>query len=80
MWRDGILTTKSQHRSAYFKCVSRFGEEVPDGLDYISSSGAQAFNDLCEVAELLGDAREGMGWAEHQQSRLRESKRYLKSE
>ena len=50
------------------------------GLDYISSSGAQAFDDLCEVAELLGDTGQGMGWARQQQSRLRESKRYLKSD
>ena len=50
------------------------------GLDYISSSGAQAFDDLCEVAEMLGDAGQGMGWAKQQQSRLRESKRYLKSD
>lgn len=50
------------------------------GLDYISSSGAQAFDDLCEVAETLGDAGQGMGWTKQQQSRLRESKRYLKSD
>ena len=50
------------------------------GLDYISSSGAQAFDDLCEVSELLGDAGQGVGWVKQQQSRLRESKRYLKSD
>ena len=50
------------------------------GLDYISSSGAQAFDDLCEVAEMLGDAGQGMGWAKQQHSRLRESKRYLKND
>ena len=48
------------------------------GLDYISSLGAQAFDDLCKVAEMLGDTGQGMGWAKQQQSRLRESKRYLK--
>ena len=31
------------------------------GLDYFSSSGAQAFDDLCKVAEILGDAGQGMG-------------------
>ena len=31
------------------------------GLDYISSSGAEAFDDLCKVAEMLGDAGQGMG-------------------
>ena len=50
------------------------------GLDYISSSGAQAFDDLCEVAEAVGDAGQGMGWIKQQQNRLRESKRYLKSD
>ena len=50
------------------------------GLDYISSSGAQAFDDLCEVAEMIGDAGQSMGWAKEKQSRLRESKRYLKSD
>ena len=50
------------------------------GLDYISSSGAQAFDDLCEVPETLGDAGQGMGWTKQQQSRLQESKRYLKTD
>ena len=50
------------------------------GLDYFSSSGAQAFDDLRKVAEILGDAGQGMGWAKKQQGRLRESKRYLKSD
>ena len=30
------------------------------GLDYISLSGAQAFDNLAEVAEKLGDAGKGM--------------------
>lgn len=50
------------------------------GLDYISSSGAQALDDLCEVAEMIGDPGQGMGWAKEKQSHLRESKRYLKSD
>ena len=50
------------------------------GLDYISSSGAEAFDDLCKVAEMLGDAGEGKGWAKQQETNLRESKRYLKSD
>lgn len=50
------------------------------GLDYISSSGAQAFEDLCKVVEMLGDTGQGMGWAKQQEIRLRESKRYLKSD
>ncbi|CAB4030066.1 Hypothetical predicted protein, partial [Paramuricea clavata] len=31
------------------------------GLDYISSAGAEAFDDLCGVAETLGDVGQGMG-------------------
>ena len=50
------------------------------GLDYISSSGAEAFDDLCKVAEMLGDAGQWMGWAKQQETNLRESKRYLKSD
>ena len=50
------------------------------GLDYVSSSGAQAFEDLADVVEKLGDAGEGMGWAKDIQSRLRAGKRYLKSD
>ena len=50
------------------------------GLDYISYSGAQAFEDLFDITETLGDIGQGMGWTKKQQSRLRESKRYLKSD
>ncbi|KAK3721671.1 hypothetical protein QZH41_013822, partial [Actinostola sp. cb2023] len=50
------------------------------GLDYISSSGTEAFEDLLEVTETLGDIGQGMGWAKRQQLRLCESKRYLKSD
>ena len=50
------------------------------GLEYISSAGAEAFDDLCGVAETLGDVGQGMGWAKEKQKRLREGKRYLKSD
>ena len=50
------------------------------GLDYVSSAGAQAFEDLADVVEKLGDAGQGMGWAKDIQSRLRARKRYLKSD
>ena len=50
------------------------------GLDYISCLGAEAFDDLLEVIEVLGDADEGMGWMKRQQHQLRESKSYLKSD
>ena len=50
------------------------------GLDYVSSSGAQAFEDVADVVEKLGDAGEGMGWAKDIQSCLRAGKQYLKSD
>ena len=49
------------------------------GLDYISSSGAQAFDDLCEVAEMLGDAGQGLGWAIHWPVRKRSKVAYGKA-
>ena len=60
-------------------CAASERKSLP-GLDYISSSGAEAFDDLCKVAEMLGDAGQGMGWAKQQETNLRESKRYLKSD
>ena len=41
------------------------------GLDYISSSGAQAFDNQAEVAEKLGDAGKGMHWVKDVLNRLR---------
>ena len=50
------------------------------GLDYISSAGAQAFEDLIDIVERLGDVGQGMGWTKNLQTRLRDGKRYLKSD
>ena len=50
------------------------------GLDYISSAGAQAFEDLINVVERLGDHLMGMTWAKEQRERLMSAKRYLKSD
>ena len=50
------------------------------GLDYISSAGAEAFDDLCDVVQRLGDSFMGMSWAKEQSERLRAAKRYLKSD
>ena len=50
------------------------------GLDYISSAGAQAFADLIDIVERLGDVGQGMGRTENLQTRLRDGKRYLKSD
>ena len=50
------------------------------GLDYISSAGAQAFDDLSVVVDHLGDEFMGMEWAKDQKDRLKSDKRYLKSD
>ena len=50
------------------------------GLDYVSSNGAQAFDDLCDVAERLGDYFMGVSWARQQKEHLKNIKRYLKSD
>ena len=50
------------------------------GLDYISSAGIQAFEDLTDVAKRLGDHLMGMTWAKEQRERLMSAKRYLKSD
>ncbi|KAK3716258.1 hypothetical protein QZH41_008149 [Actinostola sp. cb2023] len=50
------------------------------GLDYIRSSGFQAFDDLHNVAEKLGYSGKGLAWAKCQQDRLKSAKRYLKSD
>ena len=50
------------------------------GLDYVTSAGAQGFEDLADVVERLGDAGQGMGWTKDIQIRLGAAKRYLKSD
>lgn len=50
------------------------------GIDYVSSAGAEAFDELCDVVETLGDAGQGMTWAKLQENNLRACKRYLKSD
>ena len=50
------------------------------GLDYISSAGAEAFDDLCNIVERLGDELMGMSWAKEQKEQLKAAKRYLKSD
>ena len=48
------------------------------GLDYISSAGSHAFDDLADVVNRLGDEFMGMTWAREQKERLKSAKRYLK--
>ena len=70
-------------RSTLLRILKRCAASVRkslQGLDYVSSSGAQAFDDLSEITETLGDLGQGMGWVKRQQHLLRESKRYLKSD
>ena len=50
------------------------------GLDYISSEGAQVFDDLSVVINQLGDEIMGTVWAKEQKDRLLYGKRYLKSD
>ena len=50
------------------------------GLDYISSAGAQAFEDLEEVTNRLGEMGMGHTWAKRQKETLKEAKRYLKTD
>ena len=50
------------------------------GIDYVSSAGAEAFDELCDVVETLGHAGQEMTWAKLQENNLRASKRYLKSD
>ena len=50
------------------------------GLYYISAAGEQAFEDLIDIVERLGDVGQGMGWTKNLQTRLRDGKRYLKSD
>ena len=49
------------------------------GLDYVSSAGAQAFEDLIDIVERLGDVGQGMRWTKNLQTRLQDGKQYLKS-
>ncbi|KAL9968537.1 hypothetical protein ACROYT_G020644 [Oculina patagonica] len=50
------------------------------GLDYITASGAKAFEELEIVAERLGELGMGMSWAKQRKEQLKLAKRYLKSD
>ena len=50
------------------------------GIDYVSSTASQAFDDLSHVVDRLGDTLIGMTWAREQKQRLKAAKRYLKSD
>ena len=50
------------------------------GLDYVSCSGAQAFEDLVNVVHQLGENGMGLTWAKTQKEALKEAKRHLKTD
>ena len=50
------------------------------GIHYIRSAGAQAFDNLESVAERLGEMDMGMSWAKEKKEHLKKCKRYLKSD
>lgn len=50
------------------------------GLDYLTASGAKAFDDLEDAADTLGDLGMGMSWAQQQKKQLKIAKRYLKGD
>ncbi len=51
------------------------------GLDYFSAEGAKAFEDLEAIVEKLGDEYgKGLTLAKQQNEKLKQSKRYLKSD
>ena len=46
----------------------------------MSSTGAQAFEELLDVVERIGDLGKGMDWAKDVPNRLRAGKRYMKGD
>ena len=55
------------------KCATSVRRSL-QGLDYVTSAGAEAFDNLCDVVETLGDVGIGMGWAKQQENNLRARK------
>ena len=75
-----LQAVEPQSTVEYFICLFRPVRKSLQGLDYISSAGAEAFDDLCDVVQRLGDSFMGMSWAKEQSERLRAATRYLKSD
>ena len=51
------------------------------GLEYFSADGAKAYDDLEEIVQKLGDEHgASLTWAKHQSVKLKQSKRYLKTD
>ena len=54
-------------------------QKTLQGIDYISSAGAQGFDDLESAAERLGEMDMGMSWAKEKKEHLKKCKCNLKS-
>ena len=51
-------------RATLLRILSKCAASVPtsvQGVDYVSAAGAEAFDNLCDVVETLGDVGKGMG-------------------
>ena len=73
----------SLSRSTLLRILSICSASTPkssQGLDYVSSTGAQAFEELLDVVERIGDLGKGMDWAKDVQNRLCAGKRYMKGD
>ena len=49
-------------------------------LQGLSSPGAETFDELGGVAEMLGDNGQGMAWVKRVKDHLKSAKRYLKTD
>jgi hypothetical protein len=56
------------------KVCSASGHTSLQGLDYISAMGGQAFDDLENVVDMLGDRYgKGLAWAKHSNQKLKDA-------
>ena len=66
---------------AEFKVCSASVRKSLQGLDYFSADGAKVYDDLEEIVQKLGDEHgASLTWAKHQSEKLKQSKRYLKTD
>ena len=76
--RDGKLRPNCSLRILHVCSAST--RKSFQGLDYVSCSGVQAFEDLVNVVHQLGENGMGLTWAKIQKEALKEAKRYLKTD
>ena len=60
-------------------CSASVGKSL-QGLDYFTTSGSKAFDELENVADRLGELGVGMSWAKQQKQQMKLAKRYLKND